>query len=150
MSTPRQWVLMNSGIHQPLARDFEEVQVHGEPHVIVWKFPGDMFAIGNGHLWLLENIRLPLPVGNYPFRNDCWGKLNEMSHSAMPLNSQVVKMRVNHLGPTSIHYLQGASGAMVVMLGYQYFVPDMWQATPSTKTTVGSMLDKFHNLGKNR
>ena len=36
---------------------------------------------------------------------------------------------------------------MVVMLGYQYFVPDMWQATPSTKTTVGSMLDKFHNLG---
>lgn len=108
--------------------------------VLCWKFPGDMFAWGS---WNLARIDFPLPVGRYPMTDDKWGSVQVGSRPEMPIGQPMIKMRAG-----GVHYLQARQGGddtQVAMLGFQYFVSDMWAADHEGVGRTGSMLDRLYN-----
>jgi hypothetical protein len=113
--------------------------IGGQPCVICWKFPGDMFMWPCG--WKSSLLQYPLPVGNYYMENDEWSKITVVSLPQAPLDEPMIKMRVNHM-----HYLQknkGGDDTKVVMLGFDYFVEDMWKKDKKGQHKTGSMLTKL-------
>ena len=112
----------------------------GHPMVLCWKFPGDMFGWGT---WIFGRLNFALPVGRYPMTNEEWGTVPVTSLAKMPIGAPMIKMRMG-----GVHYLQARAGGdetKVVMLGYQYFVNDMWEDDEDGAAATGAMLDRLHN-----
>lgn len=124
--------------------DYEKIGAIGNDHcVIYWKFPGDMF------LWPLKwnkhLLQLPLPVGEYFMNNDEWSKIRVENIDPLPLDEPMLKMRVNNQS-VGMHYLQKTDGGdetKVVMLGFQYFVSDLWEEDNEGQSKTGAMLTKL-------
>lgn len=108
--------------------------------VLCWKFPGDMFHWG---AWHSTRLRFPLPVGRYHMTDDKWGTVPVTNLADMPIGAPMIKMRMG-----GVHYLQSREGGddtKVVMIGYQYFVNDMWEDDNQGMTATGQMLDRLYN-----
>ena len=133
--------------------DYETIGAIGNDRcVICWKFPGDMF------LWPLKwnkhLLQLPLPVGEYLMNNDEWSKIRVENIDPLPLDEPMMKMRVKvRVNNQSIgmHYLQKTEGGdetKVVMLGFQYFVSDLWEEDNAGQSKTGAMLTKLQEEQK--
>ena len=136
-----------------IRKRFIETNVDGldfsQDWFVVWKFPGDLNHLANSkNQKIFKKIfNIPLPVGEYPLRDDGWtGRY--MSHESLPLETWVEKLRIDFPDGNGVHYLEARDDTRVAMIGSHYFIDAFWHVTSKEKTNVVNMLNElYHSKG---
>lgn len=109
--------------------------------VVVWKFPGDLNRLPGRPFRRIVNV--PLPVGEYPLKDDGWTGTQRYQHPCFPKNALVEKMRTDVPSGESVHYLEDRIGVKVAMIGSHYFIRDLWEVSPKEKQSVVEMMKEL-------
>lgn len=122
----------------------DDVWVDGRQWTAVWKFPADLNRLP-GFVCI---VGTPLPVGEYPMRDDRWwvpDTKKSPSFAAFPVGAPATtKYRVDLSKDESVHYLQHRR-ARVAMVGTRHLVHGFWEA--SHPVAVERLLRRlYHDL----